>query len=62
MTYEALIHVLGRETPCTTRELLNITTLYSTSEEAIQANFSGKAKAIGHLSGGDDVDDLASSQ
>jgi hypothetical protein len=62
MNCEALIHVLGRETPRTMRELLDVTTQYATSEEAVQANFSGKAKAISHLSGGDISDDPASSQ
>ena len=60
-TYEALIHALGCETPRTTRELLDIATQYATGEEAIQANFSKKAKAAGHLNGGDGTDDLASS-
>jgi hypothetical protein len=36
-----------------TSELMGVTTQYATSEEAIQANFSGKAKATGHFSGGD---------
>jgi hypothetical protein len=31
-------------------------------EEAIQANFSGNAKATAHVSGGDGNDDLASAQ
>ena len=62
MTYEALIHALGRETPRMTRELLNIATLYANDEEPIQANFSSKVKAAGHLSGGDGGDDPASSQ
>jgi hypothetical protein len=44
------------------RELLDVTTQYATSEEAIQANFSGKAKATGHLNGGDGGNDLASAQ
>ena len=35
MTYEVLIHALGYETPCTTWELLDITTQYATDEEAI---------------------------
>jgi hypothetical protein len=35
MTCEALVHVLGRETPSTTWELLDIATRYATSEEAV---------------------------
>jgi hypothetical protein len=35
MTCEALIHALGRETLCTTRELLDVTTKYATGEEAV---------------------------
>jgi hypothetical protein len=35
------------------RELLDITTKCAMGEEAVQANFSGKAKAIAHLNGGD---------
>jgi hypothetical protein len=54
--------MLARSTPCTTRELLDIATQYATSKEAIQANFSRKAKAAGHLSGGDGAKDPASSQ
>jgi hypothetical protein len=61
-TCKALIHTLGHETPHTMRELLDVVTQYATSEEAVQANFSGKAKAIGHLSGGNGADDPASSQ
>jgi hypothetical protein len=34
-TYEALIHVLGRETPRTMRELLDVATQYATSEAAV---------------------------
>jgi hypothetical protein len=44
------------------RELLDIATLYATSEEAVQVNFSGKTKAASHLSGGDGADDPTSSQ
>jgi hypothetical protein len=44
-----------------TRELLDVTTQYTTGEEAVHANFSGKAKATSHLSGGDNTDDPASS-
>jgi hypothetical protein len=62
MTCKALVHALGRETLHTTRELLEVTTQYATSEKVVQANFSGKAKAPGHLSGGDGDDDPASSQ
>ena len=43
-------------------ELLDIVAQYATSEEAIQANFCGKAKVVGHLSGGDSTDDPVSSQ
>jgi hypothetical protein len=35
MTCETLVHVLGRETPRMTRELLDITTQYTTGEEAV---------------------------
>jgi hypothetical protein len=53
--------MLARSTLCTTRELLDIATQYATCKEAIQANFSGKAKATGQLSGGDGAQDPASS-
>jgi hypothetical protein len=62
MTCEELIHALGRETPRMMRELLDVATQYAIGEEAVQANFRGKAKAIGHLSGGDGADDPTSSQ
>jgi hypothetical protein len=42
-----------------TWELLDVTTQYAASEEAVQANFSGKAKAAYHLSGRDNGDDPA---
>jgi hypothetical protein len=42
-------------------ELLDVTTQSTTSEQAIQANFSDKAKTTGHLSGGDSGDDPSSS-
>jgi hypothetical protein len=61
MTFEALFHVVGHETPCTTQELLDVTTQCATGEEAVQANFSDKAKATGHLSGRDGTDGPASS-
>jgi hypothetical protein len=61
-TCEAFVHTLSHETPCTTRGLLDIATQYATSEEAIQANFSDKVKAAGHLSGRDINDDPALSQ
>jgi hypothetical protein len=51
MTCEALTHMLSHETLCMTRELL----------DAIQANFSDKAKTVSHLSGGDGGDDPGSS-
>jgi hypothetical protein len=35
MTCEALIHALGRETQCTMWELLDVTTQYAISEEAV---------------------------
>jgi hypothetical protein len=35
MTYVALVHMLSCETPRTTRELLDVTTQYATSEEAV---------------------------
>ena len=35
MIYEALVHLLGRETPCMTWELLDITTWNATGEEAV---------------------------
>jgi hypothetical protein len=62
MTGEALVHVLGRETPCMMQELLDVATQYATSEEAVQANFSSKIKTVGHLSGGDGGDEPTSSQ
>jgi hypothetical protein len=62
MTYEELVHALSRETLRTMRELLDVATQYATGKEAVQANFSGKAKATGHLSGGDGANDSASSQ
>jgi hypothetical protein len=62
MTYEEFIHALGRKTPCTMQELLDVATQYAIGEEVVQANFSQKAKATGHLSGGDGTDDPASSQ
>jgi hypothetical protein len=61
-TCEALIHALHHETLCMTQELLDIATKYATGEEAVQANFSSKAKAASHLSGGDSGDDHASAQ
>ena len=61
-TCKALIHALGYETPHMMWEILNITTQYATGEVVIRANFSGKAKATGHLSGGDGDDDPTSSQ
>ena len=60
-TYEALVHALSRETPCMMRELLDVAAQYATSEETVQADFSGKAKATGHLNRGDGGDDPASS-
>jgi hypothetical protein len=45
-----------------TWELLDVATQYTISEEADEANFSGKVKAAGHLSGGDGDNDPASSQ
>ena len=42
-------------------ELLDVATQNATGEEGVQANFSEKAKAAGHLSGGDGADDPASS-
>jgi hypothetical protein len=35
MTCEALVHVLGRKTPCITWELLDVATKYAIGEEAI---------------------------
>jgi hypothetical protein len=61
MTCEALTHMLSHETLCMTRELLDVTAQYTTGEEAIQANFSDKAKTVSHLSGGDGGDDPGSS-
>ena len=61
MTYEALVHALSHETPRTMRELLDVATKYATTEEAVQANFSSKAKATGHLSGRDGGDYPSSS-
>jgi hypothetical protein len=54
--------VLGHETKRTTRELLDVATQYATGEEAVQANFSAKAKAASHLSVGDGGDDPASAR
>jgi hypothetical protein len=42
-----------------TQELLDVTMQCATSEEAVQANFSGKAKATSHLSGRDGADSPA---
>jgi hypothetical protein len=57
-TCKELIHTLARETLHMMQELFDVATKYATGEEAIQANFSGKAKAkpADHLSGigGDD--------
>lgn len=41
------------------QELLDVATKHTTSEEVVQANFSGKGKAAAHLSSGDDGDDSA---
>ena len=62
MTYEVLVHELGCENSHTTWELLDVTTKYATDEEVVQANFSSKAKATGHLSDGDGGDNSASAQ
>ena len=62
MTCKALVHMLGHEIPCMMWELLDVTTKYAIGEEVIQANFSSKAKAVGHLSHGDSSDDLALAQ
>ena len=35
MTCEALVYALGRETPCTTRELQDVAIQYATGEEAV---------------------------
>ena len=61
MSSEALVHALSHRTPRTTWELLDVTTQYATGKEAVQSNFSGKAKTVGHLSGGDGGDKPASS-
>jgi hypothetical protein len=61
MTCEALVHALSHKTPCIMRKVLDVATQYATSEEAVQANFSGKAKAVSHLSGRDGGDDPTSS-
>jgi hypothetical protein len=45
-----------------TWELLDVATQYATGKEVVQANFSGKVKAVRHLNGGDGGDDPASSQ
>lgn len=42
-TYEALIHVLEREAPRMTWELLDVTTKYTMGEGIILANFTAKA-------------------
>jgi hypothetical protein len=42
-------------------ELLDVATQYATGEKVVQANFSGKAKAATHLSGGDGSDEPTSS-
>jgi hypothetical protein len=44
------------------QEFLDITTQYATGEVVVQGNFNGKAKAAGHLSGGDGDNDPASTQ
>jgi hypothetical protein len=61
-TCEALVHALRHETPCMAQELLDIATKYATGEEAVQTNFSSKAKAASHLSGGHSGDDHATAQ
>ena len=47
MTYESLVHKLGRKGPRTTKELLDITTSHASGEEAVGAIFDrleGKAR------------------
>ena len=47
-TCESLIHKLGCQKPCTTRDLLDVTKNHTSSEEAVGAVFNGgwdKAKA-----------------
>jgi hypothetical protein len=62
MTCEVFVHVLIREALCMMQELLDVATKNAKGEEAIQANFNGKAKAAGHLSGGDGGDESTSAQ
>ena len=47
MTYESLVHKLGRKGPQTTKELLDIATSHALGEEAVEAIFDrleGKAR------------------
>ena len=47
MTYESLVHKLGRKGPQTTKELLDIATMHASEEEAVGAIFDllkGKAR------------------
>ena len=46
-TYESLVHKLGRKSPRTTKELLNIVTSHALGEKAVRVIFDrpkGKAK------------------
>jgi ethanolamine ammonia-lyase small subunit len=46
-TNKTLVHKLGRKSPCTTKELLDIATSHASSEEAVRVIFDrarGKAK------------------
>jgi hypothetical protein len=44
VTYKELVHELGRHTPRTTKELLDIVTNFDSGDEAIGAIFQGRGK------------------
>jgi hypothetical protein len=43
-TYKKLVHELGRHTPHTTKELLDIMTNFASDDEAVGAIFQGRGK------------------
>jgi hypothetical protein len=45
-TYKELVHELGRHTPHTTKELLDIATNFDSGDEAIGAIFQGRGKQL----------------
>jgi hypothetical protein len=44
MTYKELVQELGRHTPRTTKELLDITTNFASGDEVVGAIFQGRGK------------------